>query len=185
MLWVFKELARWITEKTNIPVILPGQPDTLQEPHVWFEVRKITVDHPDHGTVEFDEQIAAGSPDERYRGPSVVSMEMDLNLSALGASPDFANAYLTAVRNLAKILKIGVVPVPFIAQQDGRAHGAGLEVRDMGMVSDYAKADGVMATLWTAGWECVLRFPTREDEEYTVEPIDYTETEPEGPVPIG
>ncbi len=185
MLWVFKELARWITAETDLPVLLPGQPDTLQEPHVWFEVRKMTVDHPDFGHIEFDEMIAGGSRDSRYRGPSVVGMEMDIVVSALGSSPDFANAYFDAVRKLAKILKVGHVPVPFIAQQDGRAHGAGLEVRDMGMISDYAKADGITATLWSAGWECTLRFPTREDEEYAVEPVDYTETAPEGPAPIG
>lgn len=185
MLWVFKELARWITAETDLQVLLPGQPDTLQEPHVWFEVRKMTVDHPDFGHIEFDEQIAAGSQDSRHRGPSVVGMEMDIIVSALGSSPDFANAYFEAVRKLAKILKIGHVPVPFISQQNGHAHGAGLEVRDMGMISDYAKADGITATMWSAGWDCVLRFPTREDEEYAVDPINYDETEPEGPVPIG
>jgi len=185
MLWVFKELSRWITDQTGLPVLLPGQPDTLSEPHVWFEVLKMTVDHPDFGQLEFNEMIAAGSQDSRYRGPSVVGMEMAIVLSALGSSPDFANAYFEAARKLAKILKIGNVPVPFVAQQDGHAHGAGLEVKDMGMFRDFAKADGKDATEWGSAWECTLRFPTREDEEYTVEPIDYEETAPEGPVPIG
>ena len=185
MIWVFRDLNTWITAETGIPCLLPGQPDTDHAPHVDYNVRKVTFDVPAFGTVEHDEKISAGSKDQRYRGPAVCAIEMDLNLSAFGSSPDFAFTFFQALRSLQKLIKVGIVNVPFVTQQRGPAKGAGLVVNDSAVVSDFDKVNGVDGTWWVAGFDCVLIFPQRDDDDYTVDPIVY-ETEPsDGPVPIG
>lgn len=170
MIWVFRELSKMITERTGIPCILPGSVETLQSPHVSFDIVRFGVAHPDPGITQFDEEIAANT-DHRADGPSIAKFEINLIMSGFGSGVDFADKYFHDLRELAKVIKPGWVQVPFI--RSGRVEGgtgAGLNVtEDLGGMSQEGTLDGVKGVLWASAWACEYVFPTRETEDYVVE----------------
>lgn len=167
MLWVFKDLAMQLTEKTQLECVLPGEVVTLQEPHFEMEITSWHIEQPEQGLTQFAE-MATRIPDEvdrRAFGASHVKAGLRIMLRADGQSSDFTFSFLQAsfaAQTKAGLRKDGIISVA--------RNGGNVQVLEESV--DWpgpGQFQGTIGNTAVQTWECLYSVELRENAEYVVE----------------
>lgn len=187
MLWLFKDLARQLTNDTGLPCVLPGEVVTEQQPHFEFAITGYNMSDPEPGDHEHDEQINAVPRDLRYAGPCDLELLFSIELAASGASSDFAAAFMRASLQAqrAGLRKGGVIALESRARSLPRS-GATIEILESSLnwpsTGDFL---GRVGNIAIQSWECRCIVKISAEVDYVVEDIYTGEDEGgEGPVPL-
>jgi hypothetical protein len=185
MLWLFKDLARQLTNDTGLPCVLPGEVVTEQQPHFEFAITGYDLSDPEPGDHEHDEQINAKPRDLRYAGTCDLVVLFSIELAASGASSDFAAAFMRAslAAQRAGLRSPGVISLQSRARSLPRS-GASIEI--IGSSLTWPSAGdflGRVGNIAIQSWECRCIVPVASEVDYVVEDIPGEDEGGGGPAP--